>query len=326
MSRILKNQRFYAGALVTLMAIFPFLVGQSGYYMTVVVMASVYGISAISLNLLTGYGGQVSVGQAGFLTLGAYTAAIFGAKLGAPFWLALIGAGVVTAVISLVIGLPAVRLRGHFLAVATLGFGLSVPEIALNWDSLTGGYSGMAVFRPDLFSSDLAFYYVIVFAAVAITWIIHNIVESRLGRAFIAVRDSEVAAAATGVNVSAYKTIMFVISAFFTGIAGGLYAYWVGFVSPNDFTIMTSLLLLAMIVVGGLASVSGAIIGAILLTIIPHFTASYVGVTNLMVGVAVVLVILFRPSGILSLTQLLTRNRVESKRIRAKNYVPRKSL
>src|SRR5699024_8191423 len=126
--------------------------------------------------------------------------------------------------------------RGHFLAVATLGFGLSMPAIALNWEALTDGYSGMGVMRPDLVSDDLSFFYVVAIVTVFITWMAINIARSRMGRAFVAVRDSEVAAAATGINVSYYKTIMFTVSAFFTGIAGGLYSYWIGFVSPNDYT------------------------------------------------------------------------------------------
>lgn len=307
MKTIFRDSRVYITILVLLLVAFPFLVGQSSYYMGLVVMISVYAISAVALNLLTGYGGQISVGHGGFLIVGSYTVAILSSRFGIPLWLALPAAGVVTAIVSLVIGLPAVRLRGHFLAVATLGFGLSMPEVALNWQSVTGGYSGMAVMRPELFAGDLSFFYVIILVTAAVTWMVTNIARSRLGRAFLAVRDSEVAAASTGINVSFYKTIMFVVSAFFTGIAGGLYAYWVGFVSPNDFTIMTSFFLLAMIVVGGLASVWGAILGAALLTVIPHFTDEYVGVTNLMIGVAVMAVILFRPAGIVSLIDLVRR-------------------
>lgn len=300
--RVLPSAGYSVAALVVVFLIaFPFIVGHSGYFLTLIVMACVYGIAAISLNLLTGYGGQISVGHAGFLTIGAYTVAVLGAKLGFPFWLALPASGLVTAFVSLVIGLPAVRLRGHFLAVATLGFGLSVPEIALNWGAVTGGYSGLAVARPSWFTSDLSFYYVVILLTVAIVWVMSNIADSRIGRAFVAVRDSEVAAAATGIHIARYKTIMFVVSAFFTGIAGGLYAYWSRYVSPNDFNIEVSLLLLAMIVVGGLSSITGAILGAVLLTMIPHFTESYVGVTNLMIGLAVVLVILFRPAGLVSI-------------------------
>lgn len=303
--RILSSKKTWTVLIALVLLVYPFLVGQSGYYLTLLVNANLFVIAAVSLNLLVGYGGQISVGNAGFITVGAYTVAVLSTKLGLSFWLALPAAGIVTGIISLVIGLPAVRLRGHFLAVATLGFGLSIPEIALNWGSVTGGYSGLSVSRPDLFSGDLAFYYVIAFVTILIVWVVHNIAESRFGRAFVAIRDSEVAAAATGVNVSFYKTIMFVVSAFFTGLAGGLYAYWVQFVSPNDFTLVTSLLLLAMIVVGGLGSIWGGIIGAVLLTIIPHFTDSYVGITNLIIGLAVVVVILFRPMGIVSLGDLV---------------------
>ncbi|MBM1143019.1 branched-chain amino acid ABC transporter permease [Alcanivorax sp. ZXX171] len=290
---------------------YPFLVGQSSYFMGLVAMTAIYAIAAMSLNLLTGYGGQISVGQGGFLMLGTYTTAVLSAKLDVPIWLTIPSAGIVAALVSLIIGLPAVRLRGHFLAVATLGFGLSIPEIALNWKSVTAGYSGLPLMRPKVVSGDLAFFYVILAATMVVTWILLNIANSRLGRAFLAIRDSEIAAAATGINVAGYKTIMFMISAFFTGIGGGLYAYWVEYVSPNDFTIMTSFFLLAMIVVGGLASIWGAILGAILFTVIPHFADAYVGITNLVIGVAVILVILFRPAGLISLGGLFGNTKVE---------------
>lgn len=300
---------------IVLFAIFlvayPFLVGQSSYFMGLVAMAAIFAIAAMSLNLLTGYGGQISVGQGGFLMLGTYTAAVLQAKLGMPIWVTIPAAGLVAGVVSLIIGLPAVRLKGHFLAVATLGFGLSIPEIALNWKSVTAGYSGLPMMRPDAVSSDLAFFYVILAVTMIVTWLLLNIANSRLGRAFLAIRDSEIAAAATGINVAGYKTIMFIIAAFFTGIGGGLYAYWIEYVSPNDFTIMTSFFLLAMIVVGGLASIWGAIVGAILFTIIPHFADAYVGITNLVIGIAVILIILFRPSGLISIGGLFRKSNVD---------------
>ena len=280
--------------------------------MTLLVMICVYAITSMALNLLIGYGGQISVGHAGFLSVGGYSVAILSTKLGLPFFLTLPLSGVITAVIGLLIGLPAVRLSGHFLAVITLGFGISIPLIALNWDSITGGYSGLAFFRPEWISSDLSFFYMVMGVTIVCFWIMYNILKSSLGRAFVAIRESEVAAQATGINISLYKTLMFVISAFFTGIAGGLYGYWFGFVSPNDFTVMTSFLLLAMIVVGGLASVPGAIIGAILFTVLPELTRSFIGITNIMIGMAVVLVILFRPHGLISLINLTkTRKKPE---------------
>lgn len=268
--------------------------------MTIFVMVMIYSIGAMALNLLIGYGGQISVGHAGFLAIGAYTAAILSSKFGFPFLVALPLAGIVTGVVGLVIGLPAIRLSGQFLAVATLGFGLSVPQLALNWNSLTNGYSGMALFRPSLIASDSQFIYAVIIITGLITWLLYNILKSRMGRAFVAIRESEIAAQATGINLSFYKTIMFVISAFFTGLAGGLYAYWIGFVSPNDFTMVTSFLLLGMIVVGGLASLPGAVIGAIIFTVIPELTSSFVGLTNLVLGFAIFLIILFLPKGLVS--------------------------
>jgi branched-chain amino acid transport system permease protein len=308
-----KGKKISFSILVLLMLLFPLLTGHSGYFMTLFVMTCIYAITAMALNLLVGYGGQVSIGNAGFLTFGGYTVAILLEKFDLSIWVLIPLAGILTAVIGLLIGLPAVRLSGHFLAVATLGFGISVPQIALNWDSLTKGYNGMAVMRPSYLSSDTEFFYVILISTLLIMWLIKNIVHSGIGRAFIAIRDSEVAAQATGINVAFYKTLMFVISAFFTGIAGGLYSYWVGFVSPEDFTIITSLLLLGMVVVGGLATISGPILGAILFTVLPHFTDSFIGITNIVIGVAVILIIMYRPAGIVSILELLKQKKEGTK-------------
>ncbi|MDN3016181.1 branched-chain amino acid ABC transporter permease [Paenibacillus sp. BSR1-1] len=301
MLKQLGNKRIALGILIVCMLFYPFSVGYSSYFLTLFVITCIYVITSLSLNLLVGYGGQISVGQAGFLSVGSYSVAILSTKLGLPFLVVLPLAGIITALIGLLIGLPAVRLKGHFLAVATLGFGLSVPQIALKWDKLTGGFSGLSVTPSSLFASETQLFYFFVFLTVLIIWLINNIVKSSIGRAFIAIRDSEVAAQAIGINLSFYKTTMFVISSFFTGIAGGIYGYWVGFVSPNDFVITNSFLILAMIVVGGLASIPGSIIGALLFSIIPHFTDSYVGITNIVIGVAVVLIILFKPKGMVSM-------------------------
>lgn len=286
---------------------YPFLVGQSGYFMTLFVMIIVYSITAMALNLLTGYGGQISIGHAGFLAIGSYSVAILASKYGLPFFVTLPLSGVITGLVGFIIAVPAVRLSGHFLAVATLGFGLAIPQIALNWDSLTGGYSGISLARPAGLATDLSFFYVVLAVMIFLTWLLNNILKSRMGRAFIAIRESEVAAEATGINLSFYKAIMFTISAFFAGLAGGLYAYWIGFVSPNDFTVVTSFLLLGMIVVGGLASIPGSIIGAILFSVLPELTSSFIGLTNIIIGVAIVLIILFRPAGFVSILDIFAR-------------------
>lgn len=299
--KVLANKRLWLTLLVLFMFAYPFLVGHSGYLVSIFVMICIYAISAMALDLLIGYGGQISVGNAAFLAVGGYAAAILTSKLGLPFLITFPIAGVITALIGFIIGLPAVRLSGHFLAVVTLGFGLSIPQIALNWDSLTGGYSGLSLMRPSWLSTDLQFFYVIVIVTVLITWLLRNIIKSSMGRAFVAIRESEIAAQSTGINVSLYKTVLFTISAFFTGLAGGLYAYWIGFVSPNDFGLATSFLLLGMIVTGGLASIPGAIIGAVIFTILPELTRSFIGLTNIILGLAIVGIILFRPNGIISI-------------------------
>ena len=306
---MLGNKRVWLLLFVLLLLTYPLIIGKSGYFMTIFVMIMIYSIGAMALNLLIGYGGQISVGHAGFLAIGAYTAAILSSKFGFPFLVALPLAGVVTGIVGLVIGLPAIRLSGQFLAVATLGFGLSVPQLALNWNTLTNGYSGLALSRPSLMASDSQFIYAVIIITIFITWLLYNILKSRMGRAFVAIRESEIAAQATGIDLSFYKTIMFVISAFFTGLAGGLYAYWIGFVSPNDFTMVTSFLLLGMIVVGGLASIPGAVIGAIIFTVIPELTSSFIGLTNLVLGCAIFLIILFLPKGLVSGLGLLQGKR-----------------
>ena len=306
---ILSKSKIYQIIFLLLLLLFPFIVGGSGYFTTLFVMICIYSICSLSLNLLVGYGGQISVGNAGFLAVGGYTVAILSNMFALPIWLTLPLSGIVTCIVSIVIGIPAVRLSGPFLAVATLGFGVSLPQIALHWESLTNGYTGLTITRPELASSDTLFFYVVLGITILIIWMLRNILKSGLGRAFVAIRDSEVAAQANGINVSFYKTIMFAISAFFTGIGGGLYSYWIGYVSPNDFSIVSSLLILAMILVGGLASIPGSIIGAVLLTILPHFTDSFIGVTNIVIGIAVVFIILFRPKGLISLFDSIKNKR-----------------
>lgn len=322
LKNLLINKNAWLILLILFLFSFPFIVGQSSYMMSIFVMICVYAITAMALDLLIGFGGQVSIGHAGFLAIGGYSVAILSTKLGIPFLLSLPLAGVISGIIGLLIGLPAVRLSGNFLAVVTLGFGLSIPQIALNWDTLTGGYSGMALSRPEWLLNDHQFIYLIILVTILITWVLQNILKSRMGRAFIAIRESEIAAQATGINVAFYKTIMFVISAFFSGIAGGLYGYWIGFVSPYDFSSITSFLLLGMIVVGGLASIPGAIIGAIIFTILPELTKSFIGLTNIIIGLAIVVVILFRPRGLLSMGGLFKVKKQNEKKVqKSKVYI-----
>lgn len=290
---------------IFLMFLFPVVAGGVNYLLYSGSLIFIYVIIAMSLNLLIGYGGQISIGHASFLAIGAYASAIFTLSLGIPFWLALPLAGFFTALVGFVVGLPAVKLSGHFLAVATLGFGVAIPELLLKWDSLTGGFSGLFPDKPSIlgytFDSDVKMYYLLLVVTLIVTWLINNLINSRMGRAFVAIRESEIAATAMGINVPLYKALMFSISAFYTGLAGSLYAHFIGFISPHDFNLSISFLVLAMVVVGGFASIPGSYLGAILLTMIPQLTDEVPGLSLVLTGVALVLVILFLPDGLISI-------------------------
>ncbi|HHW37331.1 MAG TPA: branched-chain amino acid ABC transporter permease [Bacillales bacterium] len=281
----------------------------------------IYVIIVTGLNILIGYGGQISIGHASFLAIGAYTSAILTLKLSLPFLVVLPLSGFITAFIGFIVGMPAVKLSGHFLGVATLGFGVAIPEILLKWDALTGGFSGLFPERPSIFgfsfTTDLRIYYLVLAIGLIVTWLVHNLIEGRIGRSFVAIRESEVAATSVGINVSLYKTLMFTISAFYAGIAGSLYAHFIGFISPHDFNINISFSVLAMVVVGGLASKIGPYIGAIVLTLIPQFTDHVPGLSLVVTGAALILIILFLPDGLASIQAKLIQ--LKAKKVNRKN-------
>lgn len=269
-------------------------------------LSAIFAIVAIALNLLTGYSGQISLGHAGFVMLGEYGSALLTLKAGLPFWAALPASVLIVGLIGFLVGLPAVRLSGNFLAVATMGFGLAVPEVMLNWTSLTNGSAGLMPTRPSIggfvLSSDLDYYY-LIFVCLALVWLISaTLLTSRTGRAFQAIRDSETAAVSLGINAAYHKALVFALSAAFAGLAGGLYAHYLNFVSPNDFSIQDSFLFLAMIVVGGLASLPGSLLGAVLLTVVEQFSTSLGQFSIILTGSVMVLGVLFFPGGLASIT------------------------
>lgn len=298
--------------LVLMFILIPFIVSyETSYPIYILNLIGIWAIVALALNLLVGFGGQISIGQVGFFAIGAYASAIFTGKLDLSFWLALPLAGIFTALVGFVIGLPAVRLSGHFLAVATLGFGVAVPQIALKWEGLTGGASGMVTAAPKLgslsFGTDNQYYFIILIVLILVVWGISNLLKTGPGRAFMAIRDSEIAAQAMGINVPLYKALLFSVSAFFTGIAGSLYAHLVNYIGPDDFHLVGSFLALAMVVVGGLASIPGSILGAAFLTFVPELTADVKGLSFTLTGFVLILVVLFLPKGLIGLKDRFTR-------------------
>lgn len=253
--------------LLAALAAVPFVVG--GYTLYVVTLIAIHAIVAIGLNILVGYTGQISLGHAGFFAIGAYSCVLLMLKAGLPFLMALPAAGFVAAFFGFLLGLPSLRLEGPYLAIATLGFGMTVTQIISHWN-FTGGHMGLVApkisFGPYVVNSGEARYAVIMTVTVILAVAAINLMKTRVGRAFVAIRDSEIAAEAMGVNVSLYKTLAFAVSAFYTGIGGALMAFSLEHVSAGTFNLVLSITFLAMIIVGGLGSVMGSILGAALLT------------------------------------------------------------
>lgn len=281
-----------------------------GYYLYTINLTGIYMIVAVGLNLLLGYTGQISIGHAAFLCIGAYTSALLVLNLGWSFWVTIPIAGILSSLIGMILGLPALRLHGHYLAIATLGFGVAVTQIMTALD-FTGGYSGIMPPPPTFMGQeiwdDLGKYYIILFFVGLTFFIASNLIKSRTGRAFMAIRDSEVAATAMGVNIAKYKVIAFGISAFFTGIAGGLYAHLVGFISPHDFHLGMSLNFFAMIIIGGMGNLRGSVYGAIFMTMVPDLFSRIPNLPSILMGMTIILVTLFLPGGIVTAeTKLFT--------------------
>ncbi|HXH08336.1 MAG TPA: branched-chain amino acid ABC transporter permease [Alphaproteobacteria bacterium] len=261
-----------------------------------------YILVAVGLNLLTGYAGQVSLGHAAFFAIGAYTAAVLAESLAWPFVLCVITAAVFTAIVGYLLGLPCLRLSGLYLAMATLGFTLIVQEMLLQLSVITHGSEGMLVPTASVlgfeFDSDYRKYYLIFGVTVVMLVLARNLVRGRTGRAFLAIRENERAAEAMGVNLAQYKTIAFAISALYTGLAGALSAFLVGFLDPQEFSFFLSIQFITIIILGGLASLLGSVLGAGFLIILPELLAGLDVWQALVYGVIMVFTIIFMPFGL----------------------------
>jgi len=307
--RYRSDFRWYM-ALVFLLLVLPVFVGD--YYISQFNVVFIYSIVSVGIMLLTGFTGQLSLGHVGFFGIGSYASAILVAK-GIPFLLAMPLAGLMAAAIGILVALPAVRLSGMYLAIMTIGFAFIVEEVLARWESLTNGNMGMVVEPPSIgpieFDSEFSFYYLALLILILSLFAARNILRSPTGRAMISIRDSEVASQAIGVNLMKFKAIAFALSAFFTGIAGSLSAHKLSFISPESFNFLESVKYLAMIIIGGLGSLHGAVLGAAFLLFLPgviiavkeflpHAIASQPGLEPLLMGLVIVLFILFEPMGL----------------------------
>jgi branched-chain amino acid transport system permease protein len=265
----------YSLALAVALAI-PFLFGPYRVGQFTLVLA--YAVAVLGLNLLVGYSGQISLGHGAFFALGAYTSAILITKSGFPHLATIPLAAAVCFVAGLMLGVPALRLRGLYLALVTLGVAIAVPQLIKRFDSLTDGTQGINVARPEAPSwvpvADDQFVYFLTLAITVPMFVLAaNLVRGRVGRAFVAIRENEIAAKAMGVDLAKFKTLAFAISAMYAGVAGALYVFSIAFVAPESFTLTLSFAFLAAIVVGGLATIAGAIFGALFIEFVPVYAS-----------------------------------------------------
>ena len=282
-------------AILGIYAIAGFLINTGiidSYLFLNIVIIGVNIILAVSLNLITGFTGQFSLGHAAFMSIGAYASAIITTKLGLPFIVGIIGAALAAAVAGILIGIPTLRLKGDYLAIATLGFGEIVRIIGLN-NEYIGGAMGL---------NDIPQYTNwtwLYFSVVTTIVVISNFVKSHNGRACMSIREDEIAAEAMGVNTTYYKILVFTIGAFFAGIAGALYANYFYFIKPDSFGFMKSVDILVIVVFGGMGSITGSIIGAILLSVISLFLQGIPELRMVVYSIILFLIMVYRPQGIM---------------------------
>ncbi|NLC84917.1 MAG: branched-chain amino acid ABC transporter permease [Ruminococcaceae bacterium] len=302
----------FLAVLTIITLVFP-LVVKNQYIVRMGTLSLMYVGLSFSLNFVTGFLGQVSLGHAAFLGIGAYTSAILSERLELPFLVTALMAMLVSAFFGMLLGIPALHLSGSYLSIVTLGFCEIVRIVELNWVSLTRGPMGITgIARPNIFGIQIksvaSYYYLCLFLVAIIGVIIANILNSHVGRGIMSVREDSIAAAAMGVNVFRYKVMTFTISAAFAGLMGAFYAHYMLFIDPSSFNFDQSLTILSMVILGGLGSLPGSVIGALLLSIVPELLRGLAEARMLFYGLALTFMMILRPQGLLgrvTLYQLL---------------------
>lgn len=318
--------RAWAFALVVLLLAAPFLVNS--YYLSLLIQIGYMGIAALGLNILVGCTGQISLGHAGFFGFGAFASAWANNSLGVPVVLAMPLAAVMTTVLGLVFGIPSGRLKGLYLAIATFASQFILEDFFARAEWFTGGSAGAVASPVSLFGYELpgdkGFFYVVLFWVVVTFLMASNLLRSRDGRALVAVRDHYLSAEVMGINLTKYRILSFGVSSFYAGLGGALYGHYLGFVSAEGFTILLSIEFLGMIIIGGLGSVAGTILGTIFMVLLPEVMAGAVAVAKSSVGgnaawlteglasirqaaigLAIILFLIFEPDGLIHRWRLI---------------------
>jgi branched-chain amino acid transport system permease protein len=305
-----KNNRNILLGLIVFLVLFPVLVNKVeaiGHYLDVMIFVGIYSLINMGLSLLMGYAGQISLGHAAFYGIGAYTSGILCSQLSLSPWLAMAAGALLTALVAYIVGVPSLKLKGHYLAMATLGFGVIVHIFFNEEVELTGGPSGFSDI-PGLeilgFSLDSELrYYIVVWVLVILALVFSlNVIHSRIGRALRSLHDSEVAADAMGVETARFKVMIFVLSAVYASVAGSLYTHYIGFLSPSSFDLFLSIKLVMMVVVGGMHSIWGALLGTWLLTFLGNEWLHVFHDFDILVYGAILLgIVMFLPEGLVDL-------------------------
>lgn len=300
-------------ALSLLLLLLPSLL-PNAYFYEVAILVAINATVCVGLNLLIGYAGQISLGHAGFYGLGAYGSAVLSAQQGWPAWLSMPVAVAAVGLLALLVGRPTLRLRGHYLAMATLGLGVIVSIVLNNEDRITGGPDGMSVPPLQLFGhlvqGEQVWYAICGATLVFTVWLALNLIDSPVGRALRALHGSEVAAATLGIDAAGFKLRVFVISAVMAAVAGAMTAHYSGFLTPAKASFLHSVELVIMVVLGGMASVWGAVVGAAVLTLLPQFLTVFEDYETMVFGGVLVVTMIFMPRGIVpTLARWLGRSR-----------------
>ena len=291
----------------------PVIFRGNDYLLNLFVVAGVYSIVVMGLGILLGWAGQMSLAQAAFLGIGAYTSAFFTTHLGFNFWEALPLAVAMSALVGLGVGYPCLRLSGHYLALATIGFGIITQLVLINWKAVTNGSDGITGIPapPPIgslsFESYGTYFYIVLFFVVIAAYVAARIKSTRVGRAMLAIRENELAASAMGINTTRYKILAFVFAGSYAGLAGSLLAHSIKFISPDSYSFDQSVVFLVMLILGGSSSIGGAILGAALLTFLPEVLRPLKNSYIMVYGAAVVAMIIFMPQGLVGLIEALTK-------------------
>lgn len=309
-----RSLLFLAGFL--LLAVAPLFGSHYLHFLLATIM--IYALVALGLTVLMGFGGQVSIGHAGFWAIGAYMSGILITKFGVPFVVAVLAGALLSAAFGALLAIPALRVQGHYLAIATLGFALVIQQVLLQWEGVTGGRAGLFVPRPSVagyeLSEDFSYYYFLLAVVAGGCWMVENLRRSRTGKALLAMKMSPIAAQCAGLNRAHLLVTAFTLSAFLTGLSGALYGSLIGYLSTETFSLNTSLAFLTMTVIGGLGSVPGAVLGAIYLTLAPELLRELKSAQMAVYGITLVLCIRFLPGGLSSLPERIGARLSKSRR------------